>query len=105
MDVQIAGRHVEVTEAMEEQIRENIEKLTRFDDKIQYVTVTLDVDAGNQLVEILAKCHRADLVAEARGHDMYKCIDGAFAKLQRQVTRLHDKLVSHKNRSGQGQAG
>ncbi len=88
---------------MDQQIRDNIEKLTRFDNKIQYVTVTLDVDAGNQIVEILAKCHRSDLVAEAKGSDMYKCIDSAFAKLQKQVRRLHDRLVSHKkNRTGQG---
>lgn len=95
MQVDITGRHMDVTEPMSRQINEHIEKLPRFDNKIQYLTVTLDNDGGNKLVEIIAKCHQSDLVAEARGHDMYKTIDEAFAKIRRQITRLHDKLVDH----------
>ncbi len=101
MDLQITGRHIEVTDGMKQHIRQHVEKLPKFDDKIQYVTVTLDVDGGDQFVELIAKCHRADLVAEARGHDIYPCIDQAFAKLQRQITRHHDKLTSHKTRTPQ----
>ncbi len=86
---------------MDRHIRQHIEKLPRLDEKIQYLTVTLEVDSGDQLVEIIAKCHRADLVAEARGHDMYESIDEAFAKMERQITRYHDKLVNHRGRQGQ----
>ena len=95
MQVDITGRHMDVTEAMERQIRQHIDKLPKFDQKIQYLTVTLDDDGGNQLVEIIAKCHQSDLVAEAKGHDMYQTIDEAFAKIKRQIRRLHDKLVDH----------
>ena len=101
MDVQITGRHVEVTEPMEEHIRQHVEKLPRYDSKIQYLTVRLDVDSGNQLVEIVAKCHRADLVAEGKGHDIYQSIDEAFAKIGRQIARYHDKLVRNKARAAQ----
>ncbi|MGD2175102.1 MAG: ribosome-associated translation inhibitor RaiA [Candidatus Brocadiaceae bacterium] len=101
MDVEIAGRHVDVTDEMEAHIWERIERLPRYDDKIQYITVTLDMDAGTQLVEIIAKCHRADLVAEARARDMYQCIDEAFSKIQRQIIRHHDKLVSHNKKAGE----
>ena len=41
----------------------------------------LAADSGNQMVEIIAKYHRANLVAEATGHDMYRSIDEAFAKI------------------------
>ncbi len=99
MQVEIAGRHMDVTEPMEIQIRQHVEKLPRFDDKIQYLTVTLDTDGGSNLVEIIAKCHRSDLVAEARGHDMYQTIDEAFAKIGRQIRRLHDKLVDHNKKA------
>jgi len=99
VEVEIAGRHMEVTEPMERHIREHIEKLPRFDDKIQYLTVTLDIDSGSPVVEIIAKCHRNDLVAEASGHDMYQSIDEAFAKMRRQIIRLHDKLVDHNPRT------
>ncbi len=90
-----------VTPAMDRHIRQHIEKLPRIGDRIQYLTVTLEVDAGDQLVEVIAKCHRADLVAEARSHDMYQCIDEAFAKMGRQIARHHDKLVDHRARQDQ----
>ncbi len=95
MEVEITGKHVEVTEPMARHINDHIEKLPRFDERIQYMTVMLDVDNGSPKVEIIAKCHRTDLVAEARGHDMYQTIDEAFAKMRRQVSRLHDKIVDH----------
>ena len=101
VEVTIAGRHVEVTEPMAEHIRQRIDRLPRLDDKIQYLTVTLAVDSGSQLVEIIAKCRRTDMVAEAASHDMYQSIDEAFEKMERQVARLHDKAVSNRSRAAQ----
>jgi ribosomal subunit interface protein len=61
----------------------------------------LDVDSGNQMVEVIAKCGRADLVAEAKSHDMYQSIDDAFARIERQLTRYHDKVVNGRSRGAQ----
>jgi len=93
VDVHISGRHVRITEPMERRIREHAAKLPRLDGRIQYLVVTLNVDSGDQAVELVAKCHRADLVAAARSHDMYQSIDEAFAKIERQIARCHDKLL------------
>jgi len=101
VQVEISGRHVEVTDGMEKHIQRHIGKLSRYDDQIQHVEVILACDSGNHAVEILAKCHRTTLVAEAGGHDMYNSIDQAFAKLEHQVARLHDKLVHKKARDAQ----
>jgi putative sigma-54 modulation protein len=95
VEFEITGRHMEVTAAMERQIRQHIDKLPRFDSQIQYLTVMLGMESGNNQVEITAKCHRSDLIAEAQGHDMYQVIDEAFGKMKRQVVRLHDKLTDH----------
>ena len=96
VDVEITGKHVEITEPMERHVRQHVEKLPRYGDTIQYLTVTVAVDSGNQVVEIIAKYHRARLVAEAKSHDVYQSIDEAFAKVSRQIARRHDKLVRHK---------
>jgi putative sigma-54 modulation protein len=101
VEVQIAGRHVAVTEQMDGHIRERIEKLPPFAEKAQYVSVTLAVDSGSQVVEIVARSGRADLVAQASSHDMYQSIDEAFQKLERQLARQHDKLVHGRAREGQ----
>ena len=101
MQIDITGRHVEVTETMEAHIRQHIDKLPRFDDRLQYVNVTLNMESGNQFCEVIVKCHKADLVAEATSHDMYQSIDEAFGKMERRVARMHDKLVSNRSRAAQ----
>lgn len=101
MDVEITGRHFKVTDAMESHIRQRIDHLPKFAENVQYIEVLLDVDSGNQLVEVIAKSGHADLVAEARSHDMYKSIDEAFAKMERQLTRYHDKIVNGRSREAQ----
>ena len=101
MQVEISGRHVEVTDGMEKHIWRHVGKLSRYDDQMQYVEVILAYDSGNHAVELVARCHRTTLVAEAAGHDMYSSIDQAFAKLEHQVGRLHDKLVHKKARDAQ----
>lgn len=94
MEVRISGRHVDVTDVMQGHIRNRIDRLPRFDDQIQAVTVTLMRDARGDRVEVIAKCHRSTLVANARSHDMYQSIEEAFEKVERQIARLHDKIVS-----------
>jgi len=101
VDVEITGRHVDVTQVMRDHISQHVAKLPRFDGNIQYITVTLALDSGAQFVEIIAKCHRADLVAQSKGHDMYRCIEEAFARMQRQIIRHHDKVTSHKPKAAQ----
>ncbi len=98
MDITISARHMDLTEAMDNHIRERIEKLPRFDDHIISITVTLDDDAGQEWVEIIAKCHREVLVTESGGHDLYAAIDDAFDKLERRITKLHDKLTEKRPR-------
>ena len=94
MELTISGRHLEVTEAMQSHIRQHLQKLHRYNDQIQAVSVTLHRDAGSEEAEVRAKCRKSLLVATARSHDMYRSIEQAFERLERQVARLHEKLVS-----------
>ncbi|MFP4026803.1 MAG: ribosome hibernation-promoting factor, HPF/YfiA family [Candidatus Brocadiia bacterium] len=98
MDVTISGRHVDVTDAMEKHVRDRVDRLPRLDDQILAVTVTLENDSGGEQVEVIAKCHRNILVTNARSHNMYESIDKAFAKLERRISRLHDKLIEKRSR-------
>jgi putative sigma-54 modulation protein len=101
VDLEITGRHLDVTEPMAAHIREHLDRMPAFLDLVQYMTVTLSVDSGSRHVEIQAKCPRADLVVEAASHDMYQSIDEAFAKMARRLARHHDKLVSGRAREAQ----
>ncbi len=101
MDIEITGKHVEVTEPMERHIRQRIEKLPRWAEIVQHLTVTLRKDSSNLLAEVIARCPRADLAVQATSHDMYQSIDEAFSKIEHRLTRYHDKLVSGRAREAQ----
>lgn len=101
MDIEITGKHVEVTEPMERHVRQHIGRLPKYADLIQYMTVTLRMDSGNLVSEIIAKCPWADLFAEGKDHDFYKSIDEAFSKIEHRLTRYHDKLVKNRAREAQ----
>jgi len=101
VQVEISGRHVEVTGPMRSHIRQQVDKLPHFDERIQYLNVTLTMQSYTHTCEIIGKCHKADLVAEAKSHDMYQSIDEAFAKMARQMVRHHDKLVNSRSRAAQ----
>jgi len=101
LDVQISGRHLEVTEAMEKHIRSRIEKLPRYEDQIRSVRVILELDSDNHKAEVIAKCHKSTLVAEASSYDMYASIEQAFCKMEQEVRRFHDKLIHGKARKAQ----
>lgn len=101
MDIQITGKHIDVTEPMDRHIRQHIARLPKYADLVQYMIVTLRMDSGNLASEIIAKCPRADLFAEGKDHDFYKSIDAAFSKIEHRLTRYHDKLVKNRAREGQ----
>lgn len=99
VDLQISGRHIDVTDAMKNRIRKHVEKLPRFDDQIEFVEVTVGLDSGLHTTEVITKCHRSKLIAEAKGHDMYDCIEEAFEKMERQIARFHDKIIDRTARA------
>jgi len=92
---------MEVTAAMERHIQERIDRLPPFEEETHNLRITVTQDSGEQHVEIVAKCHKSVLVANARSHDVYEAIDESFDKLERQLMRCHDKLVNRRSREAQ----
>ena len=101
MDVTISGRHMDVTDAMEKHIRQHLDKLPRLDDEILSVTVTLDADSPGEKAEVIAKCHRDVLVTHSSQRDLYASIDEAFARMERRISKLHNKMIERRNRRAQ----
>ncbi|MHA1572856.1 MAG: HPF/RaiA family ribosome-associated protein, partial [Alphaproteobacteria bacterium] len=74
--VDIAGRHLAVTEAMEVHIREKLQRLAKVFDGGQSARVTLVREAGRNKAEIVIVALRNQLVSKAEdANDMYAAID------------------------------
>ena len=95
MQINLSGHHVEITEALRENVNIKMEKLTRHFDHINNVHVVLTVEKLNQIAEATVHVSGTDLHAKAENQDMYASIDGLVAKLDKQILKYKGKMNQH----------
>ena len=98
MDIIITARHFKAPDKLKKFIENEITKLDRFYDRIIDCEVVLDyIKASNsiQSVEIRLKASRSNLTATAKSDDMYKSVDMAVKKLERQLKKLKGRIKSY----------
>ena len=103
MNIIVTGRHLEVTPALKKYAEEKIRKFIRYLSNISEAIVTLSVEKYRHKVEVLLKVNGVLIQAEGITGEIYSSIDEVVEKLERQVKKYKEKLVSH--RKGEGKAG
>lgn len=98
---QILGRNIEVTEAMRSYAEEKLSKLERFSDHIVDAKVVMSYDAnsgaGNPArVEVQLNVPNGIVRAEESGQDTYAATDKVIDKLERQLKRHKERLISRR---------
>lgn len=101
MDVQVSGKHVEVTDAIREYAERKVSRLPRYFDRIQEIVVVLEQHQQHHRkygVEILLHIeHHDPVVASHIDEDLYKAIDQSADKVERQLTDLKERLRNRKH--------
>lgn len=92
-NIQITGRHVEVTAPIQDYVQKKFERIERHFDHITNVHVILEVEKKDHKAEatVHAAGH-ADIFAEAKAENMYAAIDLLIDKLDRQVVKHKEKI-------------
>jgi ribosome hibernation promoting factor len=103
MNIIVAGRHLDITPALKKYAEEKIKKFSRYLSNISEAIVTLSVEKYRHKVEVLLKVNGVLIQAEGITGEIYSSIDEVVEKLERQVKKYKEKLVSH--RKGEGKAG
>ncbi len=96
MQLQITGRHLEITQSIKAYVEEKMTKLTRHFDHIMDGRIVLSIEHGKHIAEGSISVPGNDVIAKADGENMYAAIDSLQDKLDRQVTKLKEKTKSHK---------
>ena len=71
MRVIISGRHISVTKAIKDYAREKAERFDRYHRGIDTVRLTLDVEHGDCIAEVVIRARRNTFVLRVQGDDMY----------------------------------
>jgi len=96
MQVNVTGRHVEVTDAMKQHVEDKISKLKRHFDHVTDIHVILTVEKLEQKAEATVQISGAKLFADDVKEDMYAAIDNMVDKLDRQIIKHKEKVQSHR---------
>lgn len=92
----VNGRHLEVTEALDQYARDKLSKLNVFH-KVSTVHIILSIDNHMQKAEAEVKIDgdQKSIFAESSSENMYKSIDELEHKLYTQVKKYHDIITDH----------
>jgi ribosome hibernation promoting factor len=103
MNIIINGRHLDITPALKSYAEEKIRKFDRYLSNITEAIVTLSIEKKyRHKAEVLLKANGLMIQAEGVTGEIYSAIDEVVEKLDKQVKKYKEKLVSF--RKGEGKA-
>lgn len=102
MNVIVNGRHLDLTPALKNYAEEKIKKFERYSSNITEAIVTLSIEKYRHKAEVLLKANGAMIQAEGVTGEIYSSIDEVVEKLEKQVKKYKEKLVSHRKGEGRG---
>ncbi len=100
MTITIKSQHVNITGALKEYAEKKVEKILKYFDNIQDVTIELDIrdtadEDSRQFVAGIVHASQTVLRAEESSRDMYASIDSVCEKLATQLKKHKEKLRDH----------
>ena len=102
MDVQIIGRHLEITSAIRSYVSQKVGKLGKFFDGLSRIKVNLSYAGsagGIHRTELIIFVVRGKtLIAHAEDADLFASIDSAVDKGERLLTKFKEKIKDNRAR-------
>ncbi|MEN8208855.1 MAG: ribosome-associated translation inhibitor RaiA [Candidatus Fermentibacteria bacterium] len=98
MNIEISGRHFDLTDALKEHVENKLNTIDRFYEGISDIHVILEVTSGTNHVHIQVRGNHIKLDSKSKAHDIYSAFDDAFDSVENQVRKFKDKMHSHSHR-------
>ena len=92
MNLQLTGRHVDITDAIRNYVTAKLSRINRHFDHVIDVNVIMTVEKLDQKIEANVHLSGKDIHVQAHDGDMYAAIDGLIDKLDRQVLRHKERF-------------
>jgi putative sigma-54 modulation protein len=102
MNIEISGRHFQLTDALKKHVEKKLKTVDRFYDGIDDVRVILEVTSGTNHVHIQVRGNHIKLDSKSKSHDIYSAFDEAFHSLETQVRKFKDRMHNHPHRENNG---
>ncbi|MBS0554754.1 MAG: ribosome-associated translation inhibitor RaiA [Proteobacteria bacterium] len=95
MNLNITGRHIEVTPAIRDYVSSKLDRVVRHFDNVTSVSVILSIEKLKQKAEVTVHVRGKDIFVESEDNDLYAAIDAMADKLDRQVQKYKQNQNDH----------
>ena len=95
MKIDITGRHIEITDALQLHIENKFARLKKYSENITNVHFILTVEKKRMKAEVIVNVNHGNLFAVDEQEDMYMAIDKLTDKLDSQLKKYKEKLTDH----------
>lgn len=97
MQINITGRHLEVTPALREYVTTKIEKLGKYLHIVE-AHIILSVEKYRHTAEVTLQAKRTKIHGQEETLDMYQAIDMVMDKIETQIKKRKGKITSRKSK-------
>ncbi len=97
MNLNLTGRHLEITPAIREHVVSKLDKVKRHFDNVIDVSVILSVDKLQQKAEATVHLSGKTIFAETSDENLYVAIDALVESLDRQVLKHKEKNAARRH--------
>lgn len=105
MNIEFAAKGVNLSDAVKERVETKLEKLEKRFGQSLFVRVKFSEAANNQYnCGIHFNVSGNEFVANASSEDLFKAVDDAVHKIERQVRKAHTKVEANRGDSIRGEA-
>jgi putative sigma-54 modulation protein len=101
MQINLTGRHVEITPAIRDYVNEKLQRIQRHFENATDIHIILTIEKLEQRAEATLNVSGNTLHAHAVAADMYASIDSLTDKLDRQVRKHKEKITDHHARDSE----
>ena len=94
MQIKVSARHGHLSDEHQQDIRQKVEKLLHYFDRITMIDVTVDLaDKLHKKVEILVDAeHKHDFVAHDQHEELTAAVDLTVDRIKHQIHRYKEKI-------------
>ncbi len=97
MNLNLTGRHLEITPAIREHVTSKLDKVKRHFDNVIDINVILSVDKLVQKAEATVHVSGKSIFAETSDSNLYVAIDALIDSLDRQVLKHKEKFEARRH--------
>ena len=98
-NIDVHGKNIEMTDAMEDYAMEKVSKMEKFMNRIIDVSVVLEVQKLEHRCDIVLKAGHTKVKSHAISDNMYASIDKAVDRLQTQLLKYKDRIQDYHSKA------